>query len=204
MRLLVADDDALFRRLLERLLANDYEVVSARDGSEAWEILRAPDGPRIAAVNWVMPGIDGPELCRRVRLDPATARTYILLITGKERADDVVYGLRAGADDYILKPFHPDELRARVKVGERVAGLQDALQARIHDLESALEQVQTLQKLLPICSYCRRIRSDQNYWQRLESYLAQNAIVEFTHGVCPECMERYLSPELQQARDKGA
>lgn len=202
MKLLVADDDALFRRLLERLLERDYEIVSARDGCQAWEILRRPDGPQVAAVNWVMPGLDGPELCRRVRAEAATASTYILLITGKDSEDDVVQGLRAGADDYIQKPFHPDELRARVKVGERVVGLRDALRERIHELEAALEHVKALQRLLPICSYCRRIRSDQNYWQQLESYVAQHSIVEFTHGVCPDCMERYLRPELQKSEKR--
>ncbi len=203
MKLLVAEDDPLFRLLLERLLARDYEIVSAQDGASAWEILSSPDHPQLAALDWMMPGLDGPELCRRIRLDPAVARTYILLITGRGTVSDIVQGLRAGADDYIVKPFHEDELRARVKVGERIIRLQETLEARIRELESALEHVQTLQGLLPICSYCKRIRTDQNYWQQLESYLAQHCSLEFSHGICPECLNRYVTPELKQYEHDG-
>jgi phosphoserine phosphatase RsbU/P len=199
MNVLVVDDDPLFRRLLANLLAHDYDVVSANNGEQAWEVLCRPDRPAIAAVNWMMPQLDGLELCRRVRLTPATAGTYLLLITGKEEAGDVVEGLRAGADDYIVKPFHADELRARVKVGERVVGLQQTLEARIRELQAALDDVRALQRLLPICSYCKRVRSDQNYWEELESYLAQHCSVEFSHGICPECLDRYVSPELKHS-----
>ena len=199
MNVLVVDDDPLFRRLLANLLARDYDIVTASNGEEAWELLCRPDCPAIAAVNWIMPRLDGVELCRRVRLTPATSGTYILLITGREAAHDVVEGLRAGADDYIIKPFHADELLARVEVGERIIGLQQTLQARIRELESALESVRLLQRLLPICSYCKRVRSDQDYWEQLESYLAQHCSLEFSHGICPECLDRYVNPELRDS-----
>ena len=189
MKLLLAEDDRLCRRLVERLLARDYELVMAADGAEAWRILCGDDPPRIAALNWVMPGMDGFELCRRIRGEPALAGAYILLITAHNAVADVVRGLGAGADDYIVKPFHAAEIRARIKVGERVVGLQSALGQRVRELEYALDHVQTLQRLLPICSYCKRVRDDRNYWQELDAYFAEHSDLVFSHGICPTCYE---------------
>jgi len=139
------------------------------------------------------------QLCRQVRATPAIANTYILLITGRGGAADTVVGLNAGADDYIVKPFNPDELKARVKVGERIVGLQDKLADHIVGLERALEHVKVLQGLLPICSYCKRIRDDRNYWQQLEMYLSDHSDLVFSHGICPECYEKHWKLELAQA-----
>ena len=121
---------------------------------------------------------------------------YIILLTGNRRQEEVVAGLTAGADDYIVKPFDPSELRARVQVGMRVVDLQRALAARVRDLEAALSKVNQLQGLLPICAYCKKIRDDDNYWTQVESYVSRHADVQFSHGICPECYAKVVAEEF--------
>ena len=104
-------------------------------------------------------------------------------------------GLKAGADDYVIKPFDSEELRARVAVGERVINLQNALNSRISELQHALAQVHTLQGLIPICAYCKRVRNEREYWERVESYISARSDARFSHGVCPECAKR-LNPDF--------
>ena len=172
MKVLVAEDDPVVLHLLERLLAVEYEVVTARDGAEAWEALRRDDGPRLAVLDWQMPGMQGTDICRKARQLPDTPM-YLLLITATRKSGaDVLAGFDAGADDYITKPFDADELRARIAVGRRVLQLQQALAEHVAELQEALACVRRLEGLLPICSWCKRIRNDQNYWEQLETYLA--------------------------------
>ena len=108
-----------------------------------------------------MPGVDGLELCRRLRAHPPTKSTYILLLTGKGGTDNIVNGLRSGANDYLTKPFDLDELSARLGVGRRVVELQQTLSERVAELEQALAHVKTLRGLIPICAWCKKIRNDQ-------------------------------------------
>ena len=114
---------------------------------------------------------------------------YVILLTGRDSRADLVAGLDAGADDYLVKPFDLEELRARVHVGIRVLTLQERLAARVIELQSALANVKQLSGLLPICSYCKRIRSDQDYWEQVDSYVAHHSDVKFSHGICPSCFE---------------
>jgi phosphoserine phosphatase RsbU/P len=199
LRLLLADDDALYRRLLERTLAGwGYEVVAVSDGTAAWEALRAEGAPRLALLDWMMPGLDGPEVCRRARSLPGAEPPYLILLTSRESKEDIVAGLQSGANDYVTKPFDRAELEARLAVGRNVLGLQASLAARVRDLEQALAQVKQLQGLLPICSYCKKIRDDQNYWQQVELYIGRHTEAKFSHGICPDCWTRVLRPQLQQ------
>jgi response regulator RpfG family c-di-GMP phosphodiesterase len=119
------------------------------------------------------------------------------MLTACDSREDLIEGLLAGADDYVAKPFDPRELRARLAVGMRVLGLQQALANRVNELESALAQIKTLQGLLPICSYCKRIRNDKNYWQQIESYVSEHSEAEFSHGICPQCYENIVKPDLE-------
>jgi response regulator RpfG family c-di-GMP phosphodiesterase len=135
----------------------------------------------------MMPEMDGPEVCRRVRADLPLANMYLMLLTARESRGDLVTGLNAGADDYITKPFDTDELRARVQVGVRVLTLQNSLAERVGELQAALSKVKQLRGLLPICSYCKRIRGDDQYWQQLEGYIAEHSDAQFSHGICPTC-----------------
>jgi YesN/AraC family two-component response regulator len=112
---------------------------------------------------------------------------YLMLLTSLESKGHIVAGLDAGADDYLVKPFDPEELRARINVGVRVLSLQERLADRVKELQEALANVKVLHGLLPICSYCKRIRGDDQYWQQVEGYIAQHSDAQFSHGICPTC-----------------
>jgi DNA-binding response OmpR family regulator len=192
MDILVADDSVdttTFLAAALRAWGHTPHVVT--DGLAALAVLEGPDPPRMALLDWLMPGMDGVAVCRVVRSRPSPAPPYIILVTGCDSTRDIVTGLDAGAHDYVVKPFDVDELRARVRVGERVVALQQALRQRVEELERALLHVKTLQGILPICSHCHRIRDDKESWQRLEAYLAEHADVLFSHGICPDCLEKH-------------
>ena len=129
MKILVADDDALSRRLLEKTLGRaNYEVTSVADGEEAVNVLSQPDAPRLALLDWMMPELDGPGVCREIRRRRRDqGYIYMILLTSREAKEDIVAGLESGADDYLVKPFHVEELKARVRTGERILHLEDSL-----------------------------------------------------------------------------
>lgn len=200
MRILIADDDPVARQLVARTLGRaGYEVVSTADGTQAWGVLEAADPPPLAILDWMMPGLTGLEVCRRLRAGPARP-AYVIVLTSRDRTEDLVEALEAGADDYIVKPFQAEELRARVAVGARVIGLQLRLAERVRDLEEALAHVQQLQGLIPICAWCRQVRNDQNFWERVESYLARRSGLQFTHAICPTCRAA-VTADLEQGRE---
>ena len=202
MRALIADDDRIATEILSTALRRmNIDVAVANDGGAAWELLTAGDAPSLAIIDWMMPTIDGLELCRRIRQNPAHAHMYVILLTGRDDRKDVVAGLDAGADDYIVKPFDPDELRARVQVGIRVLTLQERLADRVAELQEALTRVKRLQGLLPICSYCKRIRGDDQYWQQVDSYIVEHSDAQFTHGICPPCSQKLMA-EIDEERQR--
>lgn len=204
MRVLIAEDDATSRTILQSILFKwGYEVVVAFDGLQAWQILQDKDSPSLVILDWVMPMMDGIDVCRKVRLAETPERPkYIILLTGRDSKEDIVKGLDAGADDYITKPFDNEELRARIQVGRRVVQLQMDLNHHVQDLQDALDHIKTLQGILPICSYCKKIRDDQNYWQQVESYISKTTDARFTHSICPECYEREIKPQLANLKRK--
>lgn len=197
MKLLLADDDADFRLSLQLTLPTwGYECVEAADGVTALTVLQGPDSPPLALLDWAMPGLDGPEVCRRVRDSSRAVPPVLILITGRSDHDAVLAGLRAGANDYIIKPFDPDELEARLNVGRQVVGLHQRLAARVQELEEALGRVKQLQGLLPICAWCKKVRDDQNYWEQVEDYMTKHLDIHFSHGVCPDCYKKELDAAL--------
>jgi phosphoserine phosphatase RsbU/P len=202
VRVLIADDEATTRHLIQGTLGKwGFEVLAAEDGTAALDIMKGPNPPEIVLLDWVMPGVDGLEVCRRVRAARLEAPTYIILITARGGLENVIQGLEAGADDYVTKPFDPRELRARLHAGARVVQLQKALLERNHELEDALKRVKQLQGLLPICSYCKKIRNDRNYWEQVDAYVASHSEAQFSHGVCPDCFEVHLRPQLERLGD---
>jgi len=202
MRILIAEDDTVSRRVLEATLIKwGHEVTVVCDGDEAWAALQRDDAPSLAILDWMMPGVDGVELCRRARQAGGhLASLYIVLLTAKGSREDIITGLDAGADDYLTKPFDRDELRARVRVGVRVVELQNILTERLRELEESLTQVKQLQEILPICSYCKNVRDDQNYWQQVESYVSEHSEAKFSHSICPDCYETNVKPQIEQRK----
>jgi diguanylate cyclase (GGDEF)-like protein len=129
MRILLAEDSAVYRHLISGHLKEwGFELVIAKDGAEAWNLLQQPDAPTLVLLDWVLPEIDGIELCRRIRKAAVSGGyTYMIVLTGKDGKNDLVEGMEAGADDYLVKPFEPLELKARLLAGERILNLQRAL-----------------------------------------------------------------------------
>ena len=201
---LVAEDDKISRRtVVSALSRGGNHVVEAEDGAQAWKALQDPDAPQLAILDWMMPELDGLQLCREVKKLGDGRSRYLILVTSKAERQDVVKGLEAGADDYITKPFDSEELRARVRVGFRVLDLQEKLANRVYELEQAICQIKQLQGLLPICSYCKKIRDDGNYWQQVEEYIGQHSEVKFSHGICPACYEKEMVPQLVALKNEG-
>jgi phosphoserine phosphatase RsbU/P len=202
LEVLVADDEPVSRTVVAAMIRKaGFTVILAKDGDEAWACLTGERPPAIALLDWMMPGLDGPEVISRVRARRDETPTYMILLTSRDSSADVVAGLRAGADDYVTKPADEEELIARVNVGARVVGLQVALADRVRSLEDALANVKALQTLLPMCSYCKAIRNDQNYWQKVETYFHQHSGVQFSHSYCPTCYERFVKPQLDALDD---
>jgi sigma-B regulation protein RsbU (phosphoserine phosphatase) len=186
MKILIAEDDPILRQLLgKKFELWGHEVLVTNNGQEAWDVLQS-ENIRFLIADWMMPVMDGLELCQRIRSE-RSSYVYIILLTGKDRKEDAVKGLDAGADDYIRKPFEWDELRARIRAGERILGL--------------LDRVKALSGLLPICASCKKIRDDKGHWQNVETYIRERSDTEFTHGYCPECAKK-LYPKYYQEKDK--
>lgn len=203
MRILIAEDEKVSRLRLEKTLSEwGFEVEAYAEGQSAWDRLNAADPPRLCIIDWLMPAMEGPELCRRVRERFPEESFYLIILSARQGVDNLIEGLSAGADDYVTKPFAGRELRSRIDVGVRVIGLERMLANKVRLLESALEDVKQLRGLLPICSYCSKIRNDEDYWEQVESYISRRSNVEFSHSICPSCYEKYVQPMLN--RKEGA
>lgn len=187
MRILTVEDDPLSRLVLHQALANlGHEPVQADDGEQALECL-AGSPVRLVVSDWTMPRMDGLELCRRVRARLDTDYVYFILLTG--RTGDHANRLEAaeaGVDDFLTKPLDFTELWMRLRVAERI--LRYATQVR------------QLEAFLPICSYCKKIRDDQNYWRQIESYINERTGTDFSHSVCPGCYTSIVVPEIEKLK----
>jgi DNA-binding response OmpR family regulator len=186
MRILTADDDAVSRKVLSAALRSfGHEVIETQDGLEAWRTY-CRNHVRLIISDWVMPNMTGVDLCRRVRSELRAKYTYVILLTSFEGKEKYLEGMEAGADDFITKPFDRDTLAARIHVAERILALQD--------------EVKQLEGLLPICSYCKKIKDDDNKWQHMETYISHRTEANFSHGICPECYQKHTVPQLEQLR----
>jgi len=180
--ILVAEDDPASRLLLVATLSKlGHDITAVSNGREAWAALEAGHFP-IMISDWMMPEMDGLTLCRMLRAQRRPKYTYVLLLTALGGKENYLQGMDAGADDYLTKPFGLDHIRARLRVAERIVSLQ--------------EEVTTLSGLLPICAYCKKIRDDNQQWTTVESYVSKRTEASFSHGVCPECYERTIQPQL--------
>ena len=199
MKILIAENDPASCRLLElTLVAWGHEVLVARDGREAWDVLRQADSPQLAILDIMMPQMDGCEVCRRMRELSVVIPRYLILSTAMTAEADVVRGIKSGANDYLARPFHMEELKIKVEVGIQMLELQRVAD-RVKELEEAVAQIKQSQGLLPICSYCKKVHDDQNYWEKVGTYLSDRIDVPFSHGVCPDCLERMTSRVKEQS-----
>jgi len=197
MRVLIAEDDPDSFEFLATLLNSfGFEVVGVDNGDDALKILQGPDRPMLAVLDRMMPGMSGIDVCHRLREHPCDNPPYIILLTSLSSESDIVEGLEAGANDYITKPFDFYELNARIGVGQRVIDLQASLSTRVKELEDALGHVKTLQGILPICMHCHKIRDDKESWRQIEDYLSQHTDVQFSHGICENCMQEHHGDDV--------
>lgn len=201
MQLLIAEDDVTSQVMLKALVAKiGYEPILTSDGLSAYDVLCKPDAPKLAVLDWMMPGMDGVEVCRKLREINTNEPPYLILLTSRDNREDIVKGLKSGANDYVVKPYDVEELQVRIGVGRKVVDLQVSLAGRIAELQAALSQIKTLQGILPICMYCKKIRDDKQYWQQVENYVSNHTEARFSHGVCPDCYKKYLQPELDKLK----
>ena len=182
MRLLIAEDDSVNRLHLKATVERmGHEVVATADGAQAWEAIQA-GGYSVVISDWDMPVLDGAELCRRIRTRPPDQYIYFILVATRGGKQRYLGGMEAGADDFITKPIDPEELKARIKVAERILNLR--------------HHVYRLEGLLPICSYCKRIDDKGKGWQPVEQYVSTRTEAQFSHGICPECYDKHVQPQL--------
>ena len=198
MKIAIAEDDPVSLKLLQKMLENwGHKVYPARDGKEGWDTLCAHPDVHILITDWMMPKMSGLQLIRKLRESVRDSYTYILMITAMDRKENIVEGLEAGADDYVVKPFDRAELRVRVHAGERIISLERELAEHVKELEDILAHIKKLEGLLPICSHCKKIRDDKGKehgkgeWSALEEYIGSRSDAQFSHTLCPECLEKY-------------
>jgi sigma-B regulation protein RsbU (phosphoserine phosphatase) len=187
VKILAVEDDAVSRAVLRQALRKlGHEVVEAANGDEAWKLVNK-EHVRVVVSDWAMPQMDGLELCRRIRKAAGVDYTYFILLTARDATgENQQAAADAGVDDFLTKPLNFDELWNRLRVAERI--LRYATQVR------------QLEEMLPICSYCKKIRDDQNYWQQIEGYINERTGSEFSHSICPDCYQRVVIPELEKLK----
>ena len=197
-RILVVDDEEMVVLYLsKRLKKHNYDVVTCLSGEEALETVKASDFD-VVILDVMLPGMDGYEVCRRLKSDKKTSGIMVLILSVRRTLEERLKGYEVEADDYVTKPYDPEELLAKVQILVRLKNALDERDRVIYKLEEALSKVRTLCGLLPICSVCKRIRDDQGYWNQIEDYVRKHCPAEFSHGICPECAKRHY-PEFYTA-----
>jgi DNA-binding response OmpR family regulator len=183
VKILLAEDEAVARDVLQVMLAaQGHDVTTADDGIVAWGLWRLTRH-RVVVADWLMPEMDGLELCRKIRAHAPGPYTYFILQTIRSGRASFLEAMDAGVDDFITKPIVPEELVARLNVAQRILGHR--------------QELITLEGLLPICSYCKRLRDDHENWIPLERYVEARSTAQFSHGICPECYDKHVKPQLE-------
>ncbi len=187
VKILAVEDDKMALMMMRQALVRlGHEVIEARDGREAWAKLQR-EPVRVVVSDWEMPEADGLELCRRIRARRKADYAYFILVTARVASEENQQNaMDAGVDDFLTKPLDVFKLRMRLRTAERIL--------------KYTTQVRQLEELLPICSYCKKIRDDQNYWQQMEGYINERTGSEFSHSICPDCYQRVIVPELEKLK----
>jgi CheY-like chemotaxis protein len=200
-KVLVTDDHADMLALEAGLLEEaGYEVLEARSGRECLALARAHH-PDIVLLDVVLPDMSGVAVCKRIKGDQDLRSTLVMLVSGVRVSSEYqADGLNVGADGYMTKPISNKEFLARVHALARIGQVEDALrnkeaeqQKLISELQAALAEIKTLKGFIPICASCKNIRDDEGYWDRVEAYISKHTDAVFTHGICPQCEEKYRS-----------
>jgi sigma-B regulation protein RsbU (phosphoserine phosphatase) len=188
MKILFVEDDPTTRRILQTTMQSfGHETTVAEEGEQAWAaLLKSP--VQVIVSDWMMPGLDGLELCKRVRTRQRKEYTYFILLTARTEKDDYHLAMDAGVDDFLVKPLETDELRIRLRVAERILNF--------------IGQVRELKRLLPICSYCKKIRDDKDYWHQIDTYIRTQMGADLSHSICPDCYEQFIKPQLSSLSDE--
>ena len=183
MKILVVEDDRVAGMVLVAALRSlGHEPLLAADGRAGWnQFLDTP--MRVVISDWMMPGLDGLELCRRIREQGGDYTYFIMLSSMATSGENLDQAITAGVDDFLAKPAKTGELKARLHVAERIL--------------SYATQVRQLQEIIPMCGYCKKMRDDKNYWSQVEEYLGKQTGTSISHGVCPDCYERVLVPQMK-------
>jgi DNA-binding response OmpR family regulator len=187
MKVLAVEDDNSSRAILRKALEGlGHEVIQAHDGEEAWALWLS-EKPRVVVSDWQMPRLDGLKLCKRFRNLQGQDYVYFILLTSSHpSAHNRRTASEAGVDDFLTKPIDVSEMWMRLRVAERIL--------------KYTTQVHQLEEMMPMCSYCKKIRDDKNYWQQIESYINERTGTEISHSVCPECYQRVVVPELDRLK----
>lgn len=198
-KVLVVDDEPVNLQLLENILQDSHDVMLADSGARALASI-SEQMPDLILLDVMMPEMSGFDLCRQLKADERYRDIPVIFITALSGGDSESMGLQLGAMDYIVKPFVINHVRLRVRNqlelkhrSEQLVAQRAALEERTRELESALMRIKRLEGLIPICMYCKKIRNTHEIWQSLEEYLAEHSDASFTHGMCPECLERHLN-----------
>lgn len=179
-RVMIVEDQPENISILVELLRDDYQLMPLTSGEAALKRLGQSPLPDLVLLDIVMPGLDGYEVCARIKKAPATAGIPVIFITAVSEAMDDANAFKLGAVDYITKPFNPLTVKARVKTHVK-------LSQTLIDLQNALNEIQTLNGLIPICASCKKIRDDEGYWEEVETYISERSGATFSHGICPNC-----------------
>lgn len=187
MRILLAEDDVAFARTMQHLLVEEgHDVALTHDGNEAWDEFQK-NHQRVIISDWMMPGMNGLKFCQRIREAGERDYTYFVLLTANVGLDRYETAMSAGVDDFLSKPVDAQELFIRLHVAERIL--------------SSTQRIQHLETLLPICSYCKRIKNNDKSWSSLELYLSENMETDVSHGICPDCMSQFVDPQINSRRE---
>lgn len=188
MRILIAEDEPVSALVLMKALQSfGHEVVTASHGGEAWELFER-EPVRLIVSDWIMPELDGLELCRRIRAKKGMGYTYFILLTSMATATgNFEQAMGAGVDDFLGKPLDRMAIRMRLAVAERILGFTS--------------EISRLSGMIPMCGWCRRVRNDRDYWERVESYLSERTGQGISHGMCPECYAREMGEVGESAEN---
>jgi len=209
-KVLVVDDSPDILLLSTSILRRaGYDVLEASTGKECFDAVQT-NHPDLVVLDVMLPDMTGMDVCRQMKNDKRSEDIFVILASGIQISSErQAEGLDIGADGYIVRPISNREFLARVQAGERIKRAEDALREKereqeqlVSQLKEALAEIKTLKGFIPICALCKKIRDDEGYWDQLEAYISKHTDAKFTHGLCPECVEKYRA-EMKNLSKKG-